>query len=1143
MLNIHQHSEYSKDAISKVENIAESHRQMGTNSFSITDHGTMSAFPEAFSIATKKDMKFVPGCEIYLTPPTEIDSKQVKLDIAENRRLAKLKRIDKETKETAKNKLEELENVDSRRNFHMTLIAKNQEGLNNLFRSYSEGEQYYDHRISTESVFNHSEGIIVLSGCLGSQLCYYVKTKEFQNARDLIKMYKDKFGDDYYIEIMYHGVNDQKDIDKGYLSEFEVYTKMIELAREQNVKLIATNDGHYTNEEDSGDQELYKDMVYNKQAKDPDSSDSQGGNGDGYYIISDNELKTRLINVGFEENDVNEMIESVYEVENKIEEGINIKQPKKLPDKKEELMDALMEGWERKRKGTKYEQESLDRFKYEVDVIASKDFTAYFINMRDIVKRAYDIGLLTGPSRGSAAGSEVAYLLDITKTDPLYYGLLFERFLNPSRDKMPDIDLDIVSKVSWDDRLGSEILTESLKDKFKFSARINNVVTSSTLMLFKKLCAYYDLPYQMVNKITTNDIGKDMLEGLDSKPNYKDYKENIETILSANNYNEDWDRVYNKLDICYRLDGLVFGFSVHASGVIMTEEWIDLPVDSKGVIDFNGDSLEDYNFIKYDLLSVDALNAVYDLYGLDVDWEDDDDSQVWDVIDEGELEFVFQLASYVPRKMVMDGNPRSIEEIAEVNAINRPGPLGMGLDKTWIDIQNNNHEFEGIEKTLATILKRAFGEKHSGLLVYQEDVMRVFVDAAGFTFSDAENIRKAMGKKDESIMDSFKDKFIEGWVNNEFDDDPEEVWGFLHEFSKYAFNKSHSVGYSQISYINGKMWTYKREEYIEWLLNNSNKRKQEILDVAKNNNYTLEMPSYNNTEQRDRFEIKGNTIYAPVEIEAKYNTASEFLFSSMSKIDKCKLIMMGVLDTVVKDRLALSTIVKNIPEKKLVYPEFPATSDINEILEQGEIAGLWSLEEVDNNIVNVKVNKARSVKEVYLNISNINIDLATISKNIKNDLSNFGVTRKGMLSSYPIIDKSKVFAKFYKIRDQINSLEDEGAEEEKLVKMKKAANNAYREGLRNPIVTKLEDHLEENMFTGYIVDIKYNKKYDNMSMNIMFDNGVYPFYIRNKNMIKKFQSLSKNTAIRMKLNLNSFVSNRKGIKEPTILMGIVDIKS
>lgn len=1121
MLNCHQHSEFSKDALSKVDAIADAHLEIGTKSFCITDHGTMSSFPTAFKVAKEKGMKFVPGIEIYLVPPEKYDSKFLGIELKKNLDIAKLKKIDPEIKAQAKARVEEIQNTDGRRNFHMTLLAKSQEGLHNLFKIYTEGELYYTHRVFTESLIKHKKDVIVLSGCLGSELCYYVKTRKIDEAEALVQRYKKEFGENYYIEIMHHGVIDDKEQSKGYMGEKEIYDTLIHLARKYGVKIIATNDGHYTCAEEAGLHSLYTKMIYNKKKakEDEDASETKGDHGTGYFVASEEELSKRLIDNGYKEEDVKEMMESVREIEASVEDGIDIQSPPSLIRMDQELMDKLMKSWERMRKGTEYELESLDRIKHEMNIIAEKNFSEYFINMDIIVQRAYDIGLLTGPGRGSAAGCEIAYLLGIHNTDPLKYGLIFERFLNPSRSTMPDIDLDIMSKKAGDHRLGSEILTDSLKDVFEFSGRINNVVRASTLTLFKQLSSYYRMNTQMVNKFTTSSLGKEMLAKKDT-PSYKEFRDTVGNVIGF--YDPNWDEVYRRLSMCYKLDKIAGGTSVHASGVIMTKKYIPLPVDSNGVIDFNGKSLESYNYLKYDLLSVENIDAIEYIYGLDIDWEDVYDEKVYDTICRGELDFVFQLSGPVPRRMILDGGARSIEDLADISAINRPGPLNMGLNKKWVDIRNGVYEPTPIERTIAGILKKAFGEKHSGLLIYQEDVMRLFVEAANFTLAESESVRRAMGKKDMELMHSFKQKFVENWVSNGYEEDPEEVWGIIEEFSKYAFNKSHAVSYSLISYKNAEMWTYHKEKYLEWIMNNLPKQRRHALAVAKDLNYRVEFPSYKSARKTDDFILEDGVIYPPVPVSMNFETASDFLFSGMSKVDKSAMILAGSLDDLSLDRQGLINLIKAVPDKNIVNYAFPSTNHLDSILDNGALLGLWTFEVLNDRIL-VKVKKPRSIAEVEIFFNN-RIPNKTIETMVKHDITKYGFPKGKLLDNTPVLDTNKIFTEFFILKDRIADMEKGKFDESRIARAKDDLKKEFRKCLNNPIMDKINRLLKDSTFKGFVLSADYKKDYGYMVLKIVFDNEERIFYVRNKRLINELQSLSKNQVAKFKLETEAYIS-------------------
>lgn len=255
-------------------------------------------------------------------------------------------------------------------------------------------------------------------------------------------------------------------------------------------------------------------------------------------------------------------------------------------------------------------------------------------------------------------------------------------------------------------KLGSDTVAEALGDYFKFHARVENVTQGTTLVLFKKLCAYYGLPASLANKFTTNEKGAEMLRE-DEKPSREEFVAFLNEIgVITTQNNQIWGKIYSRIDLCYRLDGIVFGKGKHASAVIMSENEANLPVASDtGAINFNGVALESYNFIKYDLLGLDNLNPIKDIYGLDFDWNDVYDEKVWDTICSDKLEFVFQFGAAVPGQMVTEGQPRSIEKLAEVTSINRPGPLNMGMNKLWIDIQKGDSHLEGLTLFYQIFLK------------------------------------------------------------------------------------------------------------------------------------------------------------------------------------------------------------------------------------------------------------------------------------------------------------------------------------------------------------------------------------------------------------------------------------------------------
>ena len=1138
MINLHTHTEHSyKDAISKIRDIALKEKELGYNTFCITDHGTMGGFPEAFSVAKELKMKFIPGFEAYLTPPADIDKRNNVLSLAEVNKILRRKTVSIEERKVAQDKFNILNKVDSKKNFHLTLLSYNPQGLDNLFKIYSEGELYSKYRISKESLFNHKEGIIVLSGCFGGELAFYIMSKQNDKAKKLILEYKEAFGKNYYIEIMYHGLEQYpKDKEKGYLGEIEVSLKMIELAVELGVPLVATNDAHYLNAEDGKMHDIYKSMCYNKTEEQKNGESIFSGTG--YYIVSEDQLKSRFQKVGY--TNIESMFNNVNVIADTVEENIDIKRAKPLKDSKEELYKLVVAGWEKLRKGTAKEKESLKRFTYELEIINSKNFSHYFINIRNIVKRAYDLGILTGPGRGSGAGSEVVFLLEITKTDPLKYGLIFERFLNPGRKGMPDIDEDFEAESSkYKGRQASDVVVQSLEDIYPFHGQIGNVITGSSLVLFKKLASYYGVIYSEANKFTTSDIGKEILS-LKETPGKKEFI-NILSQLGVT-LTEAWEKVIEDIAICYRLDGLVFGTGIHASGVIMSEENVILPINnSNKVINFNGSTLEGYGFIKNDLLSVDALSPIKDIYGLNVNWDDTEDEKVWATLRAGESDFVFQLASAGMKDMLINGHVKSIEQLAEINAIYRPGPLGMGMNKTWIDVQNGNINLDENDTVIYGLLKEHFGNEHSGLLIFQEDVMAICVDGAGFTLTESDDIRRAMGHKIKKLMDSFEGKFISGWETGKFSGNAKEIWEKLKTFAEYAFNKSHAVSYVQISYQTAKLWTYNREEYLQWIINHGTKdRRNKAMQECKQLGYNINFPTYNNTVKNEGYTVTEDKVIVPTSINADFDCLSDFIFSSMSTIEKLKLILSGAMDKAAPDRQGFCDLIKAIPNKMNDIPNFPSVDSLSELARNGELIGLWTYENKENIIkFNVKRPKSQVKVEIYKNKTYF--PDWKLEFNIKQDMKFFSLLKPNQLSIFPKMDTNKLFKKLYNVREKlmagrtIAEILENGKKE--FYDIKKLLSLELKKSLMDDMYKNKIKNFEEE---EYIVMFDSNTSYpgsDYSKAVFTFDDGNHLFYVRDTDVIEKLQSVNKKSICRLSVKLNTYMNKNL---EPIALFALKD---
>ena len=415
--NFHMHSQYSyKDALPTPKMIAQKYKELGLNAFCITDHGNLNSFIDAYAVAKELDMQFIPGCEFYLQPFDEnwaLNKTNNKTISVDESRLVKY--------------------------HHITAIAKNQNGLKSLVELYNDANEHYGKRLVTLQDILSKQGLIVLSGCVAGQAIYYILTGKTDKAQEVLEQCRGALGDDFYIELQFHNL---REFGQNWgTNEVDVYNTLIELAKKLQIKMAVTNDSHYVNESDRHHHNLYKAIHLNKSFDYNENKLPQAYDGENYHILTEDEIRKSLTNYQLAPNEIDEIIVNTVEIRNKCE-NTEFMCGKPLSNKTEELTALIKQGWERLRKDTPYAEESEKRWQYELSVVKEKNFTEYFINVYNIVNKAKEIGLVTGPGRGSGAGSEINYLLGITSVDPLKYGLIFERFLNPSRNGYPDIDVD-----------------------------------------------------------------------------------------------------------------------------------------------------------------------------------------------------------------------------------------------------------------------------------------------------------------------------------------------------------------------------------------------------------------------------------------------------------------------------------------------------------------------------------------------------------------------------------------------------------------------------------------------------------------------------------------------------------------------------
>lgn len=754
-LNVHSYYEYGESIVS-IDDIIKKTKEVGEKYFCITDCDTLTSFSKAFFAAEKNGLTFIPGYEGKKMPNGKdySDWKHDRIKFLQKEQM--LKRTTDEMSLEYQKEIDELKSWKSKDCFKLMMLAYSSQGLNNLFDIYSNSletgteKEGYKYWLTDEILNQYKDGILFFEGNKDSELFYLVDNLRIDEARELITKYKNLFGDKFYIQLSNNKPFAPLSVKKEeWKSPNITYNLIAKLANEMSVKCVFANDVRYANKEDIVNYRLFLNSLNIGEVE-----FSTNGN----HILSDDET---LDYISEFDVDANEIIKNTNDIKNIIED-IHFPDAPLLKDCSEELTELVWKGWEEKRKGTEYEDISRDRIKTELDVINSKNFSEYFIKLIEIINAAKECHVLTGPARGSAAGSEICYLIGITKVDPLRYGLMFERFLNPGRTNYPDIDVDFASTPVDGSNKGKpsrDIIMQRLLDKgvFKFAKFVKNEVTSTTLVLFKSLAKYCDIPHEDVNTITKD-------EKYIEKLTEKEYTGWLKSAVNEYGYiwEDYWDRVEERIGFCYKLGGTPSNSSIAASAIIMCDVDAKLPV-RHGAIGFNGHDLEDRGYIKYDMLIVTNLDMIQDKYGLDIDWNKNDDPKTWEVLSKGDTDFVFQFASPGMKKILTSISAKSIDDLAETNALYRPGP--MDYIPQYIDLKNGREaELTPELNSVKVLLTSIYGKGNtSGLLLYQEDVMKICQEGSGFSLKEADDIRKGMSKKNRKLLDSYKPKFIDNW--------------------------------------------------------------------------------------------------------------------------------------------------------------------------------------------------------------------------------------------------------------------------------------------------------------------------------------------------------------------------------------------
>jgi len=776
-VHLHVHTEYSLlDGLCKLPDLINKVKENGQHAIAITDHGAMYGALHFFNACNKAEIKPIIGVEIYV----------------------------------AKNSMKDKQSKMGSDQFHLTLLAKNFTGYQNINRLVSianfEGFSYKP-RIDEETLFKYSDGIICLSGCMSSIFNKLLRDGKLEEAEKKFKLYKNKFPDRFYVEIQKH----------PQISELTSLTKLqVEMARKLDLPLVATNDVHYVEQEDSIAQDALLCVQTRKLIDDKkrmtmmDSPD--------YYLRSTEEMIELFKNYP---DSIENTVKIADECELKIPTGQLIFPEYPIP-KGETLASVLKDmtyKGARKKLG-KITPEIEQRLEYELKIINDKGYAAYFLITQDFVNWSKEHGITVGPGRGSAAGSLVSYSVGITTIDPLFHGLAFERFLNPQRPTPPDIDLDFADTKR--DRV-----IEYVADKYG-NDHVAHVITFGKMearVAIRDIGRVLGMPYEdpdKIAKLIPNDPGKKI-----------SLKKAIETVPELAEYYKQ-PKFKKLIDLAMKVEGSIRHSSVHAAAVIITDkplpDYVAIQKDSKSgktitqydmyALDCNIDD-DAIGLLKFDFLglrNLTIINSTLQLIEvnkkikLDIDKIPLNDKKTYKLLSSGDTFGVFQLESAGMRRVARTLKPNKFSDITAMVALYRPGP--MDLIPTFIEGKHNPKSIKYPDESLKPILEETYG-----VMVYQEQILLMANLMAGYTLGEADILRRAIGKKKKKLLDENKRRFIDQSVIKGYKVAvAEKVWGFIEAFANYGFNKAHAASYAMIAYQTAYLKANYPVEYMAALM-------------------------------------------------------------------------------------------------------------------------------------------------------------------------------------------------------------------------------------------------------------------------------------------------------------------------------------
>ena len=775
--HLHVHTEYSLlDGSNKINEYVSRVKELGMKSAAITDHGVMFGCIDFYKAAKAAGIKPILGCEVYVAPGSRFDKEKGK---------------------------------EEDRYYHLVLLAETQEGYQNLIKIVSYGFVdgfYYKPRVDMELLEQYHEGIIALSACLAGEVARNLARGFYEEGKEAALRYEKIFGKgNFFLELQDHGIPEQR----------QVNHELIRMSRETGIELVATNDVHYTYSSDAEAHDILLCVQTGKSLKDENRMRYEGGQ---YYVKSEEEMR-RLFPYAPEAIENTGKIAERCNVE--IEFGVT-KLPKfDVPDGYtawEYLNKLCFEGLDKRYTDNK--EELKKRLNYELGVIKDMGYVDYFLIVWDFIRYAREQGIMVGPGRGSAAGSLVSYTLEITKLDPIKYDLLFERFLNPERVSMPDIDVDFCFERRQE-------VIDYVVEKYG-KDQVVQIVTFGTMAargVIKDVGRVMDVPYvqcDTIAKMIPQELNITIDKAMKANPELKKIYETDETVRKL-------------IDMSRRLEGLPRHTSMHAAGVVISQkpvmEYVPLSRGSDGslVTQFTMTTLEELGLLKMDFLGLRTLTVIQNAeklvrrdkgIELDMDKIDYEDKKVYGMLGAGKTEGVFQLESTGMKNFMKELKPGNLEDIIAGLSLYRPGP--MDFIPQYIKGKNNPDEIHYDCPELEPILKATYG-----CIVYQEQVMQIVRSLGGYTLGRSDLVRRAMSKKKASVMKKERQNFVYG---NEEEGVPgcihrgisektaNKIYDDMIDFAKYAFNKSHAAAYAVVSYQTAFLKYYYPVEYMAALM-------------------------------------------------------------------------------------------------------------------------------------------------------------------------------------------------------------------------------------------------------------------------------------------------------------------------------------